>query len=55
MCQNSNQGYREGKHERSEKAKNNYIGYLHVCINTDVFEKKSWNTTKSVESLSPGS
>ena len=38
--QYSNQGYRERKHEISEKTKNSYIGYFRIHIKTDVFEDK---------------
>ena len=38
--QDSNQGYRERKHEQLKKTKNSYIGNFHVCIKTDVFEDK---------------
>ena len=48
--QYSNQGYRERKHKISKRTKNSYISYFHVHIKTDVFEDKSWNTTKSVVS-----
>ena len=47
MCQNSDWGYRERKHERSKKTKNNYTSYFHVHIKTDVFRVY---TTKSLVS-----
>jgi len=43
--QNSNWGHWKEKHERSKKDKNSYIGYYHICINTDVSLQ---HTTKSV-------
>ena len=50
ICQNSNRGYRERKHEIPKRSKNSYISYFGVCIKTDAFEDKSQNTTKSVVS-----
>ena len=50
ICQSSNWGNRERKHMRSEKIKNSYIGYFHVCIKNDVFEDKNCRHYKSVVS-----
>ena len=50
ICQNSNQGNRERNDVRSEKIKNNYIGYFRVWIKTDVFEDENRRHYKSVVS-----
>ena len=50
ICQNSNRGNRERKHVRSEKIKNSYVSYFHVCIKNDVFEDESHRHYKSVVS-----
>ena len=50
ICQNSSRGNRERKHMRSEKIKNSYIGYFHVCIKNDAFEDKTHRHYKSVVS-----
>jgi len=48
ICQNSNWSYREDKHKRSNKDKNSYSNYFHICINTDAY---CVYTTKPVVSL----
>ena len=40
ICQYSNRGYREGKHEISKRTKNSCISYFRICIKTDAFEDK---------------